>query len=174
MLVESTLKALAVNSFTKTIVKENALYEKYRYTHSWDTRRSAGWILRHAPLLRTNLFDAAKVPHQDSIQRSASRFIHPSAPRGPEDGVSSEEASAQETVDFRIRQRNGFGFLAVVSLANLPQRLPFARGPLAKEDSSIGHSRYYSLVFLCHTEDGRRSIGKRLVSEGKRRTSGDE
>lgn len=53
--------------------------------------RGAGWILRHAPLLRTNLFDAAKVPHQDSIQRSASRFIHPSAARKSGRGETKRE-----------------------------------------------------------------------------------
>lgn len=73
----------------------------------------------------------------------------------------------QETVDFRILQRNGFGFPSVISLANLPQRLP---SPLLEERTQVlGRSRYYSPMFLYHAEKGRRSIGERLVSGGKRR-----
>jgi len=95
-----------------------------------------------------------------------------------------EEASAQETVDFRYTStRNGIGFPSVAPLANLAQRsssplysfLSRNSPPpslslslsLARGDSSIGRARYYSPVFLYHTEKGRRSIGEQLSRLGR-------
>lgn len=50
----------------------------------------------------------------------------------------------QETVDFRILQRNGFGFPSVISLANLPQRLP---SPLVALSCKRG-LKYWPLTIL--------------------------
>lgn len=118
------LRALVVNSLTKAIVRENAcgLYKIYRYTRFWDIfakRRLNLKGTRHyfERIFLTQRKSRIKIPFKEAPRVSS---IHQPLGR-----MSSEEASAQKTVDFRIRQRNDFGFPSVVSLANLPQRSPF-------------------------------------------------
>ena len=117
---------------------ERTLKARCQFVHKSHNKRKRVHVVQEISLQsflakhRLNL-KARAITSNESFWHSespASRFhskkrlaFYPSiSPSRTGDRISSEEASAQETVDF---QRNCFGFPSVDLLTNLPQRSPF-------------------------------------------------
>jgi len=161
----------------------NAEYcTQYTYTQSQASQQDAA-ARREGLKLKTraitsdaNLFNAARIPHQDSIQRSASRFIHPSASRGR--GREEERRRPGKLYIFVYADRNGFGFLSAVPLANSPQSSTWL-SPLVIFCQRAFSREYQPFATplarcFCTVRAKGRSIGERFVSGGKGRTMAND
>ena len=140
---------------------ERTLKARCQFAHKSDSKRKRMHVVQEISLqsfLAKHRLDlkARAITSNESFWRSespASRFhskkrlaFYPSISLSRTgDRMSSEEASAQETVDFRILQRNCFGFPSVDLLTNLPQRSPF---PPTIAFSCEGEFKYWPFAIL--------------------------
>lgn len=175
MLIESALKAFAVNSLKGDSKRERVrvVQEILATLVPEIPSRSTGWNLKARAITSNESFWRSESPASRFHSKKRLAFYPSISPSWAGGRVSSEEASAQETVDFRIRQRNSFGFSSVVSLANLPQRSPSSpfRGPPLREKTRV-LAILFTRVFVSH---GRESPIDRwmVVSGGGERVKGE-